>query len=456
MSAMVSTPVQTIEPLNLPVLHSVSRARAGRKLAYGLGGLLLTLPLVLLFVPWQQNVPGAGRVTAVDPRQRVQSIPAQVTGRLVKLNVQEGSRVTKGDVLARMEDQDPNFYRNLQFQRNRAQDKVNAAHRNLENYDKQLIQLIEGRDAALDAARFVRDAATEKVLEADSDLTAANALSFEKELDFQRQKTLNDGGVKSDKDLQEAQRKLQEAQAKVEGALAKVEQAKKERSSKDSAILKVGGTENAKIEETRSKREEAIGKLAAAETELNEAEILVARQENQDILAPMDGTILSIAGADSVDLISRGQAVFEIVPDTELFAVEMWMRGIDAPLISPGRTSRLQFEGWPAVQFAGWPSVAVGTFGGIVTLVDSQASADGRVRVLIVPDPDDDPWPDEPFLRQGVRASGWVQLETVSAGYEIWRQLNAFPPSIRNGPDLSMDKDGKKKMDDGSKDKDKK
>ncbi len=457
MSAIVSTPSQTIEPLDLPVLHAVSRARAGRKLAFALGFMLLALPLVLMFVPWQQNVPGAGRVTAADPRQRIQTIPAQVTGRLVQLEVQEGSRVKKGQLLAVMEDQDPNFFLGLQQQVQFAQQKVDAAHKNLEFYDEQLIQLIDGKRFALESARYDLRAAIDKVREAESQLKSTEAIENQKRLDYERQKTLNQSGVKSDKTLQEAEGEYLSAKAKVAEGEAKVERARNEELSKMNTVDKIDNENGAKIQKTSSERAEAVSKLAAAEKELNEAKIAVARQSNQEITAPMDGTILSIAGADNVDLIARGEPVIQIVPDTEQLAVELWMRGIDAPLISPGRTARLQFEGWPAVQMAGWPSVAVGTFGGLVTLVDAQASTDGRVRVLIVPDPSDEPWPDGRFLRQGVRATGWVQLETVSAGYEIWRQLNAFPPSLRNGPDAKMGTDKKaRKMDDSSKDKSKK
>ena len=39
-------------------------------------------------------------------------------------------------------------------------------------------------------------------------------------------------------------------------------------------------------------------------------------------------------------------------------------------------------------------------------------------------------WPDEQFVRFGATARGWILLETVSVGYEIWRQLNNFPPSM--------------------------
>ena len=126
--------------------------------------------------------------------------------------------------------------------------------------------------------------------------------------------------------------------------------------------------------------------------------------------------------------------LLEIVPATSRPAVELWVRGVDAPLIEPGRKVRLQFEGWPAVQFMGWPSVAVGTFGGTVALVDPTDSGDGRFRLMVVPDEDDEPWPSDRFLRQGARTKGWVLLNEVKLWFEMWRQLNGFPPAV-NPPD---------------------
>ncbi|MEM7457372.1 MAG: toxin secretion protein, partial [Planctomycetota bacterium] len=90
-----------------------------------------------------------------------------------------------------------------------------------------------------------------------------------------------------------------------------------------------------------------------------------------------------------------------------------------------------QFEGWPAVQFAGWPSVAVGTFGGVVASVDATDNGKGQFRVLVTPG--DAEWPSDRYLRQGVRANGWVMLREVSLGYEIWRQLNGFPVIVSSG-----------------------
>ena len=134
---------------------------------------------------------------------------------------------------------------------------------------------------------------------------------------------------------------------------------------------------------------------------------------------------------DAATFISAGQVVATFVPDNAARAVELFIDGRDVALVRPGAKVRLQFEGWPAVQFSGWPSVAVGTFGGEVVAVDASAQPNGKFRVLVTEDATElEPWPDRDFVRFGASARGWVLLETVSIGYELWRQLNNFPPEF--------------------------
>ena len=119
-------------------------------------------------------------------------------------------------------------------------------------------------------------------------------------------------------------------------------------------------------------------------------------------------------------------------------AVELNVRGLDLPLIHVGDEVRLQFDGWPAIQFVGWPSVAVGTFGGKVIAVNPSDDSKGNFKIIVGPDPEDpkqDKWPDSRYLRQGVRAKGWVILSTVPLYFEIWRQLNGFQPTVEKSMD---------------------
>lgn len=435
----------------LPALRAVRSPRGMHKLSWALVVLFLTLPFVLWGLPWRQNLGGTGRVTAFEPLDRTQILPAPVSGRLAKLHVQEGERVTKGQLLAELEDQDPEFAFRLDQQVQFAQAKVEAARSAVAQYDQQLTFLEDARETAVSSAEADLRNAIQKVRAAVGELAGSEAESEQKRTDRERKWTLFTKGVASQLDFQKAEADALAAVAKVEASKAKVEQARAEEEAKMATVDKIAAEQRAKIESTRASREEAVQKLAAAEKELLESRTKVERQKTQVVLAPRDGYILRVHAANSADLLSQGDPLIELIPDTEKLAAELWVRGNDAPLIAPGRKVRLQFEGWPAVQFAGWPSVAVGTFGGVVSFVDAQGAPDGRFRMLITPDPDDQPWPDRRYLRQGARATGWVLLEDVSVGYEIWRQLNAFPPSISSAPDSAPAKETKSKATKGEK-----
>ncbi|MEM1104164.1 MAG: HlyD family secretion protein, partial [Pseudomonadota bacterium] len=181
------------------------------------------------------------------------------------------------------------------------------------------------------------------------------------------------------------------------------------------------------------------GRVAEAAAELNRINVNISRQSVQIVRAPRDGMILRVNAGDAATFVSAGQVVASFVPENVDRAVELFIDGRDVALVRSGAKVRLQFEGFPTVQFSGWPSVAVGTFGGEVVAVDPSASAAGRFRVLVTEDKSDPhPWPDPSYVRFGSSARGWILLETVSAGFEVWRQLNNFPPQFPDGPGVPL------------------
>lgn len=169
---------------------------------------------------------------------------------------------------------------------------------------------------------------------------------------------------------------------------------------------------------------------ANSKAELVKIQTRFARQSTQFVKATRSGTILRRTAGESSVLVKAGQSLAVLVPDTDSRAVEMWINGNDVSLISEGQEVRIQFEGWPAIQFSGWPSVAVGTFAGKVAVIDAADSGDGKFRVLISSDPSSEPWPSSRYLRQGIRAQGWILMGRVKLGYELWRRFNGFPPSV--------------------------
>jgi biotin carboxyl carrier protein len=189
----------------------------------------------------------------------------------------------------------------------------------------------------------------------------------------------------------------------------------------------------ASIKDARATQESARGEVASAQQALQPIEVRLNRQLTQVVRAPANGSIFRLHAQPGSAVLKAGDEIASFVPDNSDPVVELLVAGNDMPLIAANRKVRLQFEGWPAVQFVGWPSVAVGTFGGVVMLVDPTDNGQGNFRILVRRDPADQPWPSTQYLRQGVRAKGWVLLNTVPLGYELWRQFNGFPPSVNPG-----------------------
>jgi multidrug resistance efflux pump len=195
-------------------------------------------------------------------------------------------------------------------------------------------------------------------------------------------------------------------------------------------LRKVTSDGDAAIEGERATLNSARAEMGSIKAELQRLGSRMARQETLNVYAPRDGTVLRLLAQPNSELLKSGEPVAQFVPDSYDPTVEIWLNGVDMPLVHPGDLVRLQFNGWPAIQFVGWPSVAVGTFGGRVNLVDATDTKEGKFRILVVPDERDFPWPSANYLRQGVQAKAWVLLRQVPLGWELWRRFNGFPPII--------------------------
>ncbi len=394
---------------------------------------LLCLMIVAFFLaPWQQNVKGGGRVVAYSPLARRQTVEVPVSGRIIRFTdkIAEGVHIAKGEFIAEIRDLDPQLL-------DRLRDQLAAKRRELESlklvitaYNSQVGALATARDEVVAAADQYIQMAEQKKLAADRDLDATRAALLQVQLNYDRQKDLWKDGLTSTLKLQIQERKLKEVDAKVEQAVNYVAAAVNEVAAKKNERNAKEREATVKIDSARAAWRKAAADVAKLDKEVLELQIKVAQQQNQIVTAPIDGFVFRVHRFQGAQVVKQGQPLMTIIPDAADRAVELWLDGNDAPLVSPGRHVRLQFEGWPAVQFGGWPSVSVGSFGGIVAMIDATDDGKGKFRILVVPDKQDAKWPSERFLRQGVRAHGWVLLDRVSLGFEVWRQLNGFPPVV--------------------------
>ncbi|MFO0901623.1 MAG: HlyD family efflux transporter periplasmic adaptor subunit [Pirellulales bacterium] len=431
-------PLRTIQ---LDAMHLVESPRLVRRLGKYVLGCLVVVAAALLLLPWQQTSRGTGRVVAYNPTERPQTVESPIYGRIVgwQPGIVEGVKVKKGQPLVEIRDIDPSRGDRLTQQVFAVQEKLMYSGTKAETYGRQIVDLSEARSAVIESGMQLIEEARRKVEAERHAVEAAEAAVEQTRSNFERQKTLKEQGLTSGVALEKERRSYDEAQAKLKAAKQYVEAAEKYLASKQADLEQKSREAQTKVDYARAMQQEAQGEMSLAKKELSEIQGKQAQFESRVVTAPRDGIILRIMANDDADMLKEGDPLFTIVPETSDRAVELWVDGNDIPLVSPGREVRLQFEGWPAVQFAaGWPSAAFGTFGGRVTAVDAADNGKGKFRILIQPKPDE-PWPSEQLLRQGARTNGWVMLSQVSLGYEIWRQLNGFPPVFDGPPPLYGD-----------------
>ena len=417
---------------HLDVMSEVQTPRLGRTLTYWIGGIFLVM-FLSLFLPWTQNIRSRGELTAITPQDRPQTVEATIAGRIERWHVMEGALVKKGDTIASISEikekyMDPNLLARLSEQVTAKQGAVEANQSKAEAMQEQIQALREGLIFSLQKARNKVEQ-TRLKLESDSmDIVAQRTELAVAEAQFQRQENLYKQGLKSLTELEQRRLKLQEAQAKLVSLLNKYEATKAElqnaRTELNSLQAEYGdkiAKAEAELSATRSYIYGTQADVAKLHSEYSSTEV---RSQYYQIVAPQDGYVVKTLKAGIGETIKEGEAIATIMPENPNLAAELYIDPLDLPLIERGDPVRLEFEGWPTLVFSGWPGVSFGTFGGVVAVIDNTAT-NGKYRMLVVPDPDSEPWPDA--LRVGSGVYGWAMLNTVPIWYELWRQLNDFP-----------------------------
>ena len=406
--------------------------------------------VIILFLPWRQTIYGTGTVTALTPQDRPQNIQSQIAGRIERWHVREGQLVHRGDTLltlSEIKDEyfDPNLPERLREQLAAKRGNLAANAAKIAATDQQLAALRATLAVQLESARN-KVAQAENYLRSErADLVAINSFYATAQARLRRYEAGYQNGLFSLTDIETRRLKLQEDLAKVTSQRNKVassEQGLANARIELSNLRAKYGQDQAK---TLSDRSSAVSSQASSEGEVaslrNKISNVAVRRGLYVVRAPQTGYIVRALKAGIGETIKEGESIATLQPENPLLAAELYVRAMDVPLIQRGRTARLQFDGWPAIQFSGWPSVAVGTFGGVVSVIDV-VSTGGKYRLLVRPahpQAQDRLWPHQ--LRLGSGVQGWVILDSVPVWYEIWRQLNGFPPTLKTEPDVTPTKE---------------
>jgi hypothetical protein len=295
----------------------------------------------------------------------------------------------------------------------------------------------------LSFADFIKELGKQKVklsLTEEAELMAVkNELKLSED-QFNRQKKMYDEGLVSLTQFQQRSASYQNTVAKKTSAENKVAQTRQE-------IINTQIEQNAAIQEYTEKiskiegdRYQALGQIEGNSGEIAKLQNQITNYKMRKglyyIIASQDGQVTQINKAGIGEILKDGESIGMIVPTKVDYAVEFYIKPVDLPLIKEGQSVTCIFDGFPAIVFSGWPTSSYGTFKGKIIAVESNISANGMFKALVIQDKNDKSWP--PKIMMGTGVQGIAILNDVPIWYEIWRNINGFPPDyyvVKNGKD---------------------
>lgn len=408
--------------------------------------------MAVLFLPWTQNIKSKGNITTLYQEQRAQDINSPIPGKIARWSVKEGDFVKKGDTILQIteikEDYlDPNLI-------NRTRQQLEAKKGTIGYYEKKAATAGVQMGALRTAKQLKIDQLTNKLKQLDNKLegeraeleAATNEFNLAKN-QYERQQKMYDEGLVSQTQLQQRNIAFQNALAKrvmVDNKLAQTQQ----------EVINTRIEQNSVEQEYAEKISKAEGDQFQSMSNIATGEGEVAKLENQvsnytirndmyTILAPQDGQVVQASKAGIGEILKDGERIAVIVPTRVHYAVEMFVESVDLPLISIGQKVRFMFDGFPAIVFSGWPNNSYGTFGGKIVAFENSIGPNGLFRVLVAEDSTDKDWPQQ--LKLGTGAQGIALLKDVPVWYELWRNINGFPPDYYNLQDVKSKTNDKAK-----------
>jgi multidrug efflux pump subunit AcrA (membrane-fusion protein) len=419
------------KPSSTDKIYMSNKANAIRNWSYGIGLFFI----IILFLPWTQNISANGNVTTLYQDQRPQQMNSIIAGRIVKWFVREGDFVKKGDTIVQLLDVNDDFLDPKLVER--TEEQLLSKKQKIDFYLKKInatesqVTAIEGmRTFKISALENKMDQLRRKVISDSAELAAAQIDYGIADQQLIRAKKMYSDGIIA---LTELERRTAIFNKSL--ALLTEKQQKFQNTKQDIIICRMDM--NVVQQEAADKIFKARSEIAAAQSEIASTDIEVSKNQNQLanfvirggqrwLIAPQSGQITKARKAGINETVKEGDMIVEIVPDKVDFAAEIYVKPMDLVLLNIGQEVRLIFDGYPAIVFSGWPSASYGTFQGKIIAVETNRSENGKFRALVVPVQNDKPWPKD--IKLGAGAQGFALLKDVRIWFELWRQINGFPP----------------------------
>lgn len=397
----------------------------------GLGLIMLGV----LFLPWTQNIRSKGQITSLYQEQKPQKIYSPIAGKISRWWIKEGDFVEQGDTLAKISEikaeyLDPKLI-------SRTQEQLDAKKGTVSYYE-QKVKSTEDQIANLRSSKALKqDQLTNKITALQQKLTgekaefeaASNEYNLVKD-QFERNQKMYKEGLISQTQFQQRNASMQNSLAKKTTAENKVNQTLQEIQNTRIELRGIDQEYSEKMNKAEGEKFQSLGMIETGKGDVAKLENQVASYTIRDgmyyILAPQSGQVINAEKAGIGEILKDGEELLTIVPQNTNYAVEMYVRPVDLPLVSPGQEVRFIFDGFPAIIFAGgWPDQSFGTFPGKIRAVENNIDEKGMFRVIVVENPKDKKWPKQ--IKMGAGAQGIALLNDVPLWYELWRNINGFP-----------------------------
>jgi multidrug resistance efflux pump len=440
-------PVPELERTSLKAFRTIGQAQANKFFAKWVMAICVVI-LFGLFLPWTQNIRARGTVTSLSPDQRPQTIHAIIPGRLEEWFVREGQLVNKGDTILRLSEVKAEYFDPKLL--DRTQEQISAKELTAKSYNEKVHSLDAQIDALSGGLTIKLEQARNKIIQArlklQSDsirVVASNTEIKVADDQYARGEQQFKEGLISKVELERRQVSQQRANANLIDAQNKLLDARNELLN---AQLDLNGIRNDyrdKLSKAESEKFSSMSQMYTTEAEVSKMQVDLAnytvRAGNYYVTAPQQGYITKAVVTGIGETVKEGDDLVSVMPARFDLAVELYVRPMDMPLINKGQKVRFVFDGWPSIVFSGWPNTSYGTFGGQVAAIDNFISPNGKYRILVSPSPEEQPWPDA--MRVGGGAIGFALMTDVPIWYELWRQINGFPPDLYTDPQGVSTKD---------------
>ena len=389
----------------------------------------------IMFLPWTQNIKTQGNVSTLYQEQRPQKLNSPIPGRIIKWYVKNGDVVKKGDTILQISEVKDDYLDPLLVER--TQEQVQAK-KGVREYYNAKISTTENQIAAITAAKDlklnqikIKIAQLQNKLKAEqAELTAVNNELKIAQDQLNRQNKMYEEGLVSLTQLQQRNVSYQNALAKKTSAENKLAQTQQEIAAQNIEQNAVIQEYTEKLSKTEGDRFQSMGQVAGSTGDIAKLENQVAtykvRKGLYYILATQDGQITQLTKAGIGEIVKDAETIGIIVPKKIDYIAEIYVKPVDLPLIRENQKVMLTFDGFPAIVFSGWPNSSYGTFSGKIIAIENSISENGLFKAIVAEDKTQKRWP--PNMKIGTGASGIAILNDVPIWYEIWRNINGFPP----------------------------